>query len=82
VSTGFYSTTYQWLDIVGTVRWGLPEWHTAGPRSRSVALSRCAEPSFQGGPIVLAQWWTDTADHDLICPAGPAATGLGAYFRL
>jgi hypothetical protein len=81
VSTGFYSTTLQWPDIVGTVRWGLPEWHTAGPRARSVALSRCSEPSFQGGPIVLAQWWTDTADHDLVCPAGPAATtGMTAFF--
>jgi len=81
VSTGFYSTTLQWPDIVGTVRWGLPEWHTAGPRARSVALSRCSEPSFQGGPVVLAQWWTSTADHDLVCPAGPAAaTGLTTFF--
>jgi hypothetical protein len=80
VSTGFYSTTLQWPDIVGTVRWGLPEWHTAGPRSKAVALSRCSEPSFQGGPVVLAQWWTDVADHDLVCPTGPAALGLTAFF--
>jgi hypothetical protein len=80
LSTGFYSTTLQWPDIVGTVHWGLPEWHTAGPQSRAVALSRCTEPSFQGGPIVLAQWWTDVADHDLVCPTGPAAAGLAAFF--
>ena len=68
IQTGFYSTTLQWPDIVGAVRWGLPEWHTAGPRGKAVALARCTEPSFQGGPIVLAQWWTSTADHDVICP--------------
>lgn len=80
VATGFYSTTLQWPDIVGTARWGLPEWHTAGPRSKAVALSRCTERSFQGGPIVLAQWWTDTADHDLVCPAGPATSSMTAFF--
>lgn len=74
IQTGFYSTTLQWPDIVGAVRWGLPEWHTAGPRGKAVALTRCTEPSFQGGPIVLAQWWTSTADHDVICPT--AATDL------
>lgn len=80
VATGFYSTTLQWPDIVGTARWGLPEWHTAGPRSKAVALSRCTERSFQGGPIVLAQWWTDTADHDLVCPTGPATSSMTAFF--
>ena len=80
LSTGFYSTTLQWPSIVGAARWGLPEWHTAGPRSRAVALSRCDEPSFQGGPTVLAQWWTDTRDHDLVCPGGPASNGLTGFF--
>ena len=80
VATGFYSTSLQWTDIVGRVSWGLPEWHTAGQQSRSVALGRCAEASFQGGPVVLAQWWTDTADHDLVCPAGPAAASMPAFF--
>jgi hypothetical protein len=80
IATGFYSTSLQWTDIVGRVSWGLPEWHTAGPRSKSVALSRCSEPPFQAGPVVLAQWWTDTADHDLVCPAGPAAASMPKYF--
>ncbi len=80
IATGFYSTSLQWSDIVGRVSWGLPEWHTAGPRSRSVALSRCSEASFQGGPVVLAQWWTDSADHDLVCPGGPAAASMPAFF--
>ena len=80
IATGFYSTSLQWTDIVGRVSWGLPEWHTAGPRSKSVALSRCSEASFQGGPVVLAQWWTDSADHDLVCPGGPAAASMPAFF--
>lgn len=80
VATGFYSTSLQWGQIVGSTRWGLPEWHTAGPTGRATALSRCAERSFQGGPVVLAQWWTDTRDHDLVCPTGPAATAMPAFF--
>ena len=80
VATGFYSTSLQWGQIVGRTGWGLPEWHTAGPASRATALSRCAERSFQGGPVVLAQWWTATRDHDLVCPTGPAAAAMPAYF--
>ena len=80
IATGFYSTSLQWTDIVGRVSWGLPEWHTAGPRSKAVALGRCSEASFQAGPVVLSQWWTDSADHDLVCPAGPAAASMPAYF--
>jgi hypothetical protein len=80
VATGFYSTSLQWGQIVGSTRWGLPEWHTAGPTGRATALGRCAERSFQGGPVVLAQWWTDTRDHDLVCPTGPAATAMPAFF--
>jgi len=80
IATGFYSTSLQWTDIVGRVSWGLPEWHTAGPRSKAVALGRCSEASFQAGPVVLSQWWTDSADHDLVCPAGPAAASMPAFF--
>jgi hypothetical protein len=80
VATGFYSTSLQWGQIVGSTRWGLPEWHTAGPTGRASALARCAERPFQGGPVVLAQWWTDTRDHDLVCPTGPAATSMPAFF--
>jgi hypothetical protein len=80
VATGFYSTSLQWGQIVGRTRWGLPEWHTAGPAARATALGRCAERSFQGGPVVLAQWWTSTRDHDLVCPTGPAAASMPTYF--
>ena len=43
VATGFYSTSLQWGQIVGSTRWSLPEWHTAGPTGRATALARCAE---------------------------------------
>jgi hypothetical protein len=79
LTTGIYSTRLQFPAIVGQVRWGLPEWHTAGPRSRATALARCSEAPFQGGPVVLAQWWTSNADHDLTCPAH-AATAFDSYF--
>lgn len=79
LTTGIYSTGLQFPAIVGRVRWGLPEWHTAGPRSRATALARCSEAPFQGGPVVLAQWWTSSADHDLTCPAH-AATAFDRFF--
>jgi hypothetical protein len=79
LTTGIYSTTLQFPAIVGRVQWGLPEWHTAGPRSRDAALAKCAESPFQGGPVVLAQWWTSRADHDLTCPAH-TATAFSRFF--
>lgn len=43
---GFYSTKYLWAKIMGSARYRLPEWRTAGPRSSTVARGRCAS----GGP--------------------------------
>ncbi|MGZ4639150.1 MAG: hypothetical protein ACXV2J_08845 [Actinomycetes bacterium] len=79
LTTGIYSTRLQFPAIVGRVTWRLPEWHTAGPRSQATALGRCSEPSFQGGPVVLAQWWTSSADNDLTCPAH-TATAFTRFF--
>jgi hypothetical protein len=82
LSAGFYSVRSMWPTILGEPGFrGYPEWHTAGPRTRSVALQRCSEPSFQGGPIVLAQWWTDTRDHDLTCPAFSTPADLARFFH-
>ena len=77
---GFYSTPTMWRDIVGPVRYRFPEWRTAGLSTRRAALTKCRRGAFQGGPVVLAQWWTDTRDHDLVCPAGPAAASMPAFF--
>ena len=38
---GFYSTQTQWAEVVGGLRYGYPEWRTAGQTSRSSALSKC-----------------------------------------
>ncbi len=81
LTTGIYSTPLQFGQIAGRVGWALPEWHTAGPLGRATALARCAEGSFTGGPVVLSQWWTSNADHDLTCPAA-TPTAFARYFTV
>ncbi|MGN6253247.1 MAG: hypothetical protein ACTHNS_15690 [Marmoricola sp.] len=80
---GFYSTASTWHEIVGGLRFGAPEWRTAGPDSPRAALGRCHErdASIQGGPAVLAQWWNDRRDHDLVCPGFRDAATLQRYFE-
>ncbi len=68
-TVGFYSTPHMWRGIVGRMRTRLPEWRTAGPASPRAALAKCHGESIQGGPAVMAQWWTDRRDCDRICPA-------------
>ena len=69
------------LRVVGTARYGLPEWRTAGPRPKAVALTRCAGPSFQGGRAVIAQWTTWAMDYDITCPGYSTPTALATYFH-
>jgi hypothetical protein len=79
---GIYSFKRGYDKILGATRYGLPEWRTAGPRGPKVARDRCAAAhSLQGGPAVLAQWWTATVDHDLTCPSSNTPAVLSAYFH-
>ncbi|MGY2874156.1 hypothetical protein ACVW00_001346 [Marmoricola sp. URHA0025 HA25] len=78
---GFYSTTSLWSHIAGRLRFGLPEWRTAGPVSPAGALRRCSDGGFQGGPAVIAQWWTTHRDLDRICPGPSRAATLERYFH-
>lgn len=79
---GFYSTPYMWATVVGTTRYLLPEWRTAGARGQSVAIARCAgASSFQGGAAVLSQWWAASVDHDITCPSANTTRLLGTYFH-
>ena len=78
---GVYSTPYLWNSVVGPARYGLPEWRTAGPRSKAVAQTRCTGPSFQGGRAVLAQWTTRAMDYDLTCPGFSTPSALATYFH-
>jgi hypothetical protein len=80
-SVGFYSTINLWHDILGPLRLHLPEWRTAGPASPRAALGRCRERSFQGGPAVVAQWWTRHRDFDRLCPSPSRAATLDRYFH-
>jgi hypothetical protein len=65
---GLYSAKALWTHIVGSARYLLPQWRTAGPGTVATARARCARSySFQGGTAVLAQWWTSSADYDVTC---------------
>jgi hypothetical protein len=71
---GLYSYTSGWAAIAGPWRLpGVPVWATAGRRTAADALAMCAGPSVSGGPVHLAQWYDDTRDSDLTCPAYSAA---------
>jgi hypothetical protein len=78
-TVGFYSTTNIWHGILGRMRLGLPEWRTAGPVSPRTALGKCSRDPIQGGPAVIAQWWTDHRDFDRLCPGTSGA--MEQYFH-
>jgi hypothetical protein len=81
-TVGIYSYKAGYSKILGSTRYGLPEWRTAGPRSKSAARGRCAGAhSLQGGPAVLAQWWTASVDHDMTCPSSNTPAVLRAHFH-
>jgi hypothetical protein len=78
---GLYSTPTMWRSIVGGVRYGLPEWRTAGLSTRRAALAACGPTRrFQGGTPVLSQWYTDREDFDMLCPGRPVDQVLQDYF--
>ena len=67
---GFYSYDGGWRAVVGSWRKpAYPAWVPVGPvrNGRSVAIARCARPSFSGGPVLLAQWVQDARDRDVTC---------------
>ena len=72
---GLYTSPNSWRSIIGTKRYGLPEWRTAGghPWSRThygSARRMCRASSVQGGPVLMAQWWDTRRDYDLLCKRG------------
>jgi hypothetical protein len=77
---GFYSTPSMWREIVGPVRYGLPEWRTAGLSTRRAAIAKCDRDPFQGGRAVIVQWYSTREDFDLLCPGRPAEQVLRDYF--
>lgn len=79
---GFYSSPYMWGSIIGAGGpRGYPEWRSAGARGADVAWNRCAPShAFQGGTAVLAQWWDDVNDYDLVCRAFRTPTALARWF--
>jgi hypothetical protein len=87
MKVGFYTTTYGWSTILGSARYGLPEWRTVGGISKAAALRKCSSRSIQGGKAVLAQWWVDdsntsnSTDYDVMCPGNSTPAKLKLYFH-
>lgn len=75
-SVGYYSYLYGWNQITGGLRSPLPVWATAGRRGRSAAAAMCSQPSFSGGPVLVAQWYDDVRDSDIACPVLSQGTSL------
>lgn len=81
-AVGFYSTKGQWPEVLGSAAYGLPEWRTAGLRSASAAVGRCASTySFQGGSAILVQWWGRSVDYNITCPSANTPAVVSAYFH-
>jgi hypothetical protein len=78
---GLYSTPTMWRGIVGDASYGLPEWRTAGLSTRRAAMAACGPARrFQSGAPVLSQWYTETADFNLLCPGRPQGEVLREFF--
>lgn len=67
-SIGFYSTPTQWSSITGDpAGFALyPSW-VAGARNIRGAQQNCAGTGFTGGPIALAQYFSNGFDADIGC---------------
>jgi hypothetical protein len=71
VTVGIYSTSYQWLQIVGPLSLpsplaGLPNW-IPGARTSQQAQSNCGEASFTPGSSVILTQWAASIDGDYSC---------------
>jgi hypothetical protein len=78
---GFYSTQSLWAEVVGNLRYGYPEWRTAGQTSMSAALYKCDHYPIQGGRAVMAQWWGPQRDFGVMCPGYGRASVMSTYFH-
>lgn len=80
-STGVYSTPFLWRDIMGDKKLGLPEWRTAGPRSKGEAREKCGSESIQGGRAYVAQWYDSKRDYNLMCPGRDGDRTMKRFFH-
>lgn len=78
---GLYSTASLWAGVVGNLRFGLPEWRTAGQTSMRSALYKCSHDPIQGGRAVLAQWWGPQRDFDVVCPGYAERASMKRFFH-
>jgi hypothetical protein len=79
-SLGVYSSALQWQGImgaIGTAFTALPIW-LAGFSSLTNAQAGCANASFSGGPVALAQYISGNNDDDVACGEVDAATRVTA----
>lgn len=85
LDVGFYTSPGPWKEIIGTARYGLPEWRTAGGHPWSDtgypdARRMCRATSVQGGTVLVGQWWDTKRDYDVLCPAARSAGMVARLF--
>jgi hypothetical protein len=66
LSVGIYSTPYQWAQIAGNNRPGLPVWVAGAPTNNPAAYCSSGH-GFGGGPIWLVQYADGQYDGDYAC---------------
>jgi hypothetical protein len=64
---GVYTNSSSWTTYTDGARLGLPEWRTVGPRDRATATAACGARPLNGGRVLMVQYWTNTADYDVLC---------------
>jgi hypothetical protein len=70
VRFGFYSASNHWTPITDGWRVpGVPLWPTAARQDQAAAQALCAGVRWGGGPVHMTQWYDDTYDDDVTCPA-------------
>ena len=77
---GLYTNRSSWTTYTDGARLGLPEWRTVGARSRAEAVAACAATPLNGGRVLLAQHWTTTVDHDVLCPPLTSRAAFARWF--
>ncbi|MBI2764336.1 MAG: hypothetical protein HYX53_00325 [Chloroflexi bacterium] len=73
VTTGAYSTAYQWGEIAGDYRPGIASW-AAGARDLAEAQQRCTGAfAFAGDTVAMVQW-VEKFDRNWVCPLAETPT--------
>jgi hypothetical protein len=66
-NVGIYSYPFQWGVITNHWQNGSPAWVATGSSQKAAAVQACNQPSFTGGPVLMAQYTIAGQDQNIIC---------------